>query len=367
MADCIYTEAEGSIPKWSRILAQVMRDLEADGFASRDRFYTIRELAGNYGVSVITAQRVFRELAARRLIETQGRRGTVVKKAVGVEAVHVCLRDDYFSSQGDLRRFQSVNAFFDGVKSGADGRFADLKTVGLRFLLGNLKSFAGKPVLISANAFLSITPNRIALDAKLLERVGKALSPILFHGGFGNLSGVSQVGTNLYGGIRLAVDHLAAAGHERIGCLMGAPENVWFRPRLQAYMDGLFEQGLSFELERLKITSGNDRAEDFRAIEAILATPRPPTAIVCANDSRAFHVLEYCARQKIVVPGSLAVTGYDNIPEGALCEPPLTTIDGRDREMGRRCADLLLRQSQGGLKAFEQIVVEPELIVRGSG
>ena len=367
MAQCIYTKsASVAVPKWRSILDQVVRKLEAGGFAESERFYTIRELAAKHDVSVITAQRVFRELTTRGLIETQGRRGTRLRKPTRVETVHVCLRDDHFSTQGGLRRFQSINTFLDGVRSDANGQFSGLKPIGLRFFLRNLNVFESKPVLISANAFLDLTSDRIRLDQELLARVVKTINPVVFHC-FSELPGATQVIGDLYGGIQLAVDHLAEAGHERFGLLTGPPENVWFRPRFQGFMDGLLDRGLPFEPDRIKITSGNDRDEDFRAIEAMLAAPRPPTAVVCVNDMRALHVLEYCAAKGIVVPEALAVTGYDNIPEGALSRPALTTIDGRNFEMGQRCADLLLKRMQDRLKEPAQVHVEPKLIVRASG
>ncbi len=365
MADSIYTKADGSSPKWSLILAQVMRDLESDRFAAQGRFHTIRELAVNYGVSVITAQRVFRELTARGLIETQGRLGTRVKRSFGGETVHVCLRDDHFSAPGGIRSFQTITTFLDGVKAGEEGLFADLKPIGFSFLQRNLKALAGRPVLLSSNVFLDVTPQHAALNMERLAQVTQAITPIIFHC-FTELPGLSQVVCDLYRGIRQVVDHLAAAGHAEFGFFSGPLNNVWFRSRFQAFVDGLFSRNLPLLPERVKITSGHDRDEDFRTIAALLDLPRPPTALVCVNDSRALHVLEYCMLHGIAVPGTLAVTGFDNLPEGALSRPTLTSVDGRDHEMGRQCATLLRRRLQGDLKEPEIVRVEPQLIARES-
>lgn len=368
MAECVNTNTAAKPskqPKWREVLDAVRRDLEAGRLASRPRFYTIRELAAKHGISTLTAQRVFRELHALGLIESQGRRGTRIRRVTGGETVHVCLRDDQFSAPGGMRRFQSINTLFDGIKAGEDGQFTDLRPIGYSLLQRNLKAFAGQPVLVSSNVFLDITDEQAVLNRERLAEVVQALHPVVFHC-FAELPGVSQVACDLYQGIRQAVDHLALGGHEAFGFLSGPLDHVWFRPRFQAFVDGLFARNMALLPERVRVTSGRSRDEDFQAVAALLALPRPPTALVCANDSRALHVLEYCARQGIAVPGTLAVTGFDNLPEGALSQPTLTTVDGRDVEAGRQCAALLRRQMQGELKTPVIVRVKPQLITRES-
>ncbi len=43
------------------------------------------------------------------------------------------------------------------------------------------------------------------------------------------------------------------------------------------------------------------------------------------------------------VPGDLSVVGFDNIPESALCDPPLTTIQQPIRAMGHHAIEMLIR------------------------
>jgi hypothetical protein len=368
MAKCVNTNTEAkrsTLPKWRRITDAVRHELATERSGERGQFYTIRELAAKHGISTLTAQRVFRELNALGLIESHGRRGTRVRRAIGGQTLHVCLRDDQFSAPGGMRSFLSINTLFDGIKAGENGQFADLRPIGFRLLQRNMKAFAGQPVLVSANVFLDIAGEQAVLNRERLAEVAQALHPVVFHC-FAELPGVSQVACDLYNGIRQTVDHLADAGHTGLGLLSGPLDHVWFRPRFQAFVDGLFARDLPLLPERVKVTSGRDRDEDFQAVAALLALPQPPTALVCANDSRALHVLEYCARQGIAIPETLAVTGFDNLPEGALSQPTLTTIDGRDFEAGRQCAALLRRQLQGELTTPEIVRVEPRLITRES-
>ena len=48
----------------------------------------------------------------------------------------------------------------------------------------------------------------------------------------------------------------------------------------------------------------------------------------------AMAILEVAAELGIDVPGELSVIGFDNIPESALADPPLTTVQQPIRQMG---------------------------------
>ena len=66
------------------------------------------------------------------------------------------------------------------------------------------------------------------------------------------------------------------------------------------------------------------------------------------------------------VPGEISVVGFDDIPEAAFFQPPLTTVRQDFIEMGRRSLRLLLRTIETGRHSEEGSLVPPELIVRRS-
>jgi LacI family transcriptional regulator len=73
----------------------------------------------------------------------------------------------------------------------------------------------------------------------------------------------------------------------------------------------------------------------------------------------------------INVPETLAVIGYDNIPEAAFMQPPLSSIRQHLHESGAIAVRELTRmitQQQAGEKVDERqtILVEPNLVVRRS-
>jgi LacI family transcriptional regulator len=67
-----------------------------------------------------------------------------------------------------------------------------------------------------------------------------------------------------------------------------------------------------------------------------------------------------------VVGRDLAIVGFDDDPLARMVWPPLTTVRQPLREVGRACVEILVRIIKGEPVEHRQIVMPPELIVRGS-
>src|SRR5689334_2765887 len=80
-----------------------------------------------------------------------------------------------------------------------------------------------------------------------------------------------------------------------------------------------------------------------QATDLILRAHPDVDAITCGSDQIARGVCDRLRELGRAVPGEIAVTGYDNWPVMALASrPPLTSVDLRLEELGRRAAHLLL-------------------------
>jgi DNA-binding LacI/PurR family transcriptional regulator len=80
------------------------------------------------------------------------------------------------------------------------------------------------------------------------------------------------------------------------------------------------------------------------------------------SDELAIGALRAAAARGLAVPGDVSVVGWDDTPEAARADPPLTTIRQSLREHGRVCAELA---AAGGHAAA--VHVQPwALVVRGS-
>jgi LacI family transcriptional regulator len=66
------------------------------------------------------------------------------------------------------------------------------------------------------------------------------------------------------------------------------------------------------------------------------------------------------------VPEDVSIVGFDNIPESALCTPPLTTVNQPIRTMGERAVELLIRLIREQPVEHTHLTLATELVVRGS-
>ena len=97
---------------------------------------------------------------------------------------------------------------------------------------------------------------------------------------------------------------------------------------------------------------------DDESIDAWLARLPKPAAIMAANDTLAFAVLEAASAARIPVPQSVAVIGTDN--DVFLCDmakPPLSSILPDHEEVGFAAATELQRLMSGGSRAKPKTVL----------
>ena len=90
-----------------------------------------------------------------------------------------------------------------------------------------------------------------------------------------------------------------------------------------------------------------------------------PDAIVCAADIIAIGALQVCHQQGIDVPGSLTVTGFDDIEFAKLCTPQLTTVRQPLQAIAQQAVKLVLAESDQ-LEATARTALSPRLVERSS-
>lgn len=92
-----------------------------------------------------------------------------------------------------------------------------------------------------------------------------------------------------------------------------------------------------------------------------------PTAIVCYNDLVALGVLSALHELNISVPDTISVVGNDDIPFAQHVPVKLTTIRAPMRELGRKAAEILIRNIESPVPLpVEHVVLDAEFIIRES-
>ena len=177
-------------------------------------------------------------------------------------------------------------------------------------------------------------------------------------------SGLPTVDSDSLHGARLATAHLLELGHRRIAMLRGRPDLQSAQLREQGYRQALAGAGVLVD-EDLVLIGDYDAGVSQRQARRLLTAPHRPTAVFAANDVSAIATIEAAAELGLRVPGDLSVVGFDDIPEAALCTPPLTTVSQPVRQMGQRSVELLARLIRGE-PADTHITLATDLVVRQS-
>lgn len=213
-------------------------------------------------------------------------------------------------------------------------------------------------------AGLIVSPARGTTGSDLKPFVAAGVPTVLVVRTLSPLKVSSLVSDNTEGAAA-ATDHLISLGHTRIAFLGGLPDTSTFGQRVNGYRQALAAAGLEFH-ESLVATSPPSRSGGFDAIDRVLCAAMPPTAAVCFNDAVAFGVYDGLRRCAIEPGVEFAVVGFDDVIEAKTAVPALTTVSMDPKGLGRRAAQLLLKQINSGRADPESVVSPVRLVVRQS-
>ncbi len=90
------------------------------------------------------------------------------------------------------------------------------------------------------------------------------------------------------------------------------------------------------------------------------------TGIICASDVLALGAIRAVRRAGLEVPRDISVVGYDDSGWLNCTDPPLTTVRQPIESMGKAAVALLVNQMEAVMVQPEELLFEPELVVRGS-
>lgn len=175
------------------------------------------------------------------------------------------------------------------------------------------------------------------------------------------------VASQNFEGAVMATEHLLALGHRRIGFIGGRADLESARQREAGFRSAMAAAGV--QVDPALMEQGEFRhAATISAARRLLELPDRPTAIFAANDLSAIDTIAEAHAHGLDVPGALSVVGYDNVPDSALCNPPITTVDQSLHELGAEAARLLIDRIEHPEAAHPTPHVElpARLLVRGS-
>ncbi|MEW6706460.1 MAG: substrate-binding domain-containing protein [Pseudomonadota bacterium] len=196
-------------------------------------------------------------------------------------------------------------------------------------------------------------------DAQIVEFARH--QPIVVTGRCLEAPNVRSVGLDQEAGGHLATRHLLGLGHRSIAHIAGPQDQPDAAARRQGYLRALAEAGVKPD-PALLVPGDFLEAGGLLAMNRLLDSGLPFTAVFAANDQLAFGARMALYRRGVRVPDDVSLVGVDDLPAAAYFTPPLTTVRQPIHEIGRRAASTLLRML--GHPVEEAALPPLELVVR---
>lgn len=185
---------------------------------------------------------------------------------------------------------------------------------------------------------------------------------VLFNAAVEHL-GFPQVSTDDAVAVEQAYRHLVSLGHERIGMILGPRDHIPSQRKLAAFTELVARDGRTIrpgDVEHVMFALEGGQAATTRMLREGIS------AVICASDPLALGAVRAARRAGLSVPGDLSVVGFDDSAFMNCTEPPLTTVRQPIEALGRAAVTLLVNQIDGAAVSADELLFEPELVVRGS-
>jgi DNA-binding LacI/PurR family transcriptional regulator len=357
-----------------------VRDALAEAIRNGD--YTVgqklpgeRSLAVQYGISYMTARRAVGELVERGILDRRPWAGVFVAVpkgdgeakpngapttaggttlniiTVGYEPPHV----------NTLKRLASKYAESHGWST----HFVRIEHPGDDHAIGRI---------LAGGLSLLIIPDDLTMRGPVGQAVQQVAGRAVLIGNRMDNLGVPSVLADDTHAIGLAIQHLRAQGHTRIGMLCDYINHPVTSVQVAKWRSCFAADTPADELDRRLIAVRTPRFEcptqnAYRRVREYLRARRETavTAMVCTGEESAVAAMSACRDEGRPVPDAMSIVVSGDSALAAHCNPPLTCIDV-DLELHVRLAGQMLERALAGvLPSTDRLrLITPRLVERAS-
>ena len=345
--------------KFWRVMSDLKDKIHSGDLDYGQRLDSTAEIAKTYDVSYPTAHKVLRALAEQGYLRRQHGQGTFVAKRVRLARSKIGL---IMHTEGHLFGELAHELFHGLAETGCSLEVVPLADGG-----GTPHEAGAIEKLVESNPYAIVVEGSLRGERRqgLISRALASSVPVVWTlceeapAGLGG----HVVSFDHFLGFQKIAEHLVGLGHRRIA---GFAIDEYYTPQ-RAFARAISQcrrRHPDMELVPILTGDGTDYDRFLPAVTKALTGRDRFTAVMCSLDARAKVVVNAADELGLCLPEDLAVTGFYNTPWAASCK--LTTVDVHVAEIGRTIANLLSNNGLGRRQARHRILIEPELIVRGS-
>lgn len=340
-------------PKWLVVKERLSSLIVTGAFgAEGESFPTVRSLAEQHGVSLVTAQKVVTILRDQGFIRTEGKRYVITALAGGAQkqlGFLATMPDNPFFAA--LARHITDSAAERGCEVLCAYSSYDIKREKQLLDMFRREKVAG---ILACPADIHLSEPNFSTCA----------TPLVFLGRKPMGSGADAVLPQNFSAGQAVARHLHNCG-ARSFAYVGL-QDYDCDPRLQGFRAGLTECGVKLPDKALSFADKLDWDPAIRELVRIVSGLPHPTAVFCFHDLLAARAMRELSAQGLQIPGEILVAGFDDLPLAAELTPALTSVSYPLKQMAELAIDRILKRIHGDLSPPCVHSLDPRLVIRAS-
>ena len=201
------------------------------------------------------------------------------------------------------------------------------------------------------------------LPDSTLEELAKQVPVVVVGRRLKQIENLISIGFDNRNGSSMIAQHLYQLGHKQLAYIAGPNEHYDAIERFEGFKQAVKELGMDLPNE-LIVQGDFQESGGYKAAQKLLSTNIPFSALVAGNDQMAFGAKLALARNSLRIPDDVSLVGFDDLPQAAFTNPPLTTVRQSVFEASAIAAKAVLSLLEG--EPEESATVEARIVARES-
>lgn len=208
----------------------------------------------------------------------------------------------------------------------------------------------------------------VRLRDRRLEVLRKAGLPFSMIGRTADPASLDFADTDFDQCARLAVDHLAALGHRRMGFVnLDASAIEAGRGNAIRLRDGVQRAAADARVRLTSLTCESSIGGGRGALADLLDRDASATAVIAFNEQAVPGIMGAAGDRGLRIPADFSILSIDMPAQAALMTTPtMTTVGPTAAAMGRAAVAMLIERVEGGTSDVTQMLFDGVLALRGS-
>ena len=331
----------------------------------------MKDIAREFGISVATVSRALKDsprISAERraAIQQYAREHNFTPNVIAESLRHSRVKPQKLIG---VIVPSLVHYYFASVLSGIE---EEASSRGYRILVATSQESYEREVRICQSFYENKVCGIIVSQAKdtqkydHFQRLIDEGVPLVFYDRICTGVNASRVVVDDYMGAFNAVSYLIQTGCKRIGFYGSAMTLEISKNRFNGYKDALLKHGLPYDESITRVC--DNRADAEAVTPELLQQSTPPDGFFAINDDTAIGIMYTAKRMGFKVPQDISICGFTNGYRAVACDPMLTTVEQRGKQVGEEAANILIGHVEGiiPMDKAERRIVRTRLVIRGT-